>query len=363
MLSSDFENAVEQKRILFYIRGCHHFHLVYNLVKNNPDYHFYFVSNFVKREDYIKSPLYALKNSFYIDDFDNLFCKLPLFGLYLTTDAQMTAAHRFSLNLSRLFSNMSVKTVELEHGLFQLGVDYFDVPEGYRFYNDSLPTNVIADTFLSYVQEKKIKNSVAVGYPPYTNQEANYYKGCYTLILSNLHWETYSQVEKYNFYQTVINLVMDFPDHLFIWRRHPGEIVNSSCRKMLMDLLNVLYPKHSNLLWEGGLTEKIATEDLIAKCENVITTPSTTLLDCEICQKDTYVYACKTNACLIEKLKIKSVFGSLSELKNIFNNKALLKTGKLQLYKNEAFRSVIEKNYGLPSVDKSIYLEKIIQYK
>lgn len=363
MLSCNFKEVVTQKRILFYIRGTHHFHLVYNIAQANPDYHFYFVSNFVKKEDFISSPLYELDNCFYVEDLSNLLCKLPMFGLYMTTDCQMTAAHRFSLNLARLFAKIGVKVVELEHGLFQLGLDYFDVPCKHNFYNDSLPTNIVADVFLSYAPEPEIKNAVAIGYPPYQNQNQNYYTGNYTLVLSNLHWETYSQVEKYNFYQSVVNLAIDNPQQVFIWRRHHGEMVNGACVRMLKNIVNTLCPQHQNLVLEDAMIDGVSTEDLIAKADNVISTPSTTLLDCEMAQKHTYVYACDTNQCLIDKMKIKTVFHKDRELKNIFSQKAQIQTGKLYVYNNKLFRDVVENNYRLPHPEKLTYLEDIVPYK
>lgn len=362
MLKTNFKEAQKQKRILFYIRGMHHCHLVCNLVKNNPDYQFYFISNFLKKEDYIRSALYPLKNCFFIGDINNLYTKLPVFGLFMTTDCQMTAAHRYALNLARLFKKLDVKTVELEHGLFQLGLDYFDVPSGVNFYNDSLPTSIVSDVFLSYAKDSRVSQAVCIGYPPHEKVQ-EFYTGKYTLILSNLHWETYTDVEKYRFYQSIIRLASEHPDQVFIWRQHPGEKNSAMCRKMYAQLLSVLSPRHLNLIIESKAFEDISTEELIAKAKNVISTVSTTLLDCEIAKKDTYIYACDTNASLIEKLSLCKTFSSYEELTYLFNKKAPLKTGKLNPYNNKAFREVVEKNYHLPELDKAIYLDEIVQYK
>lgn len=363
MLKTNFKEAQKQKRILFYIRGTHHCHLVYNLVKNNPDYQFYFISNFLKKEDYIRSVLYPLDNCFFISDVNNLYTKLPLFGLYMTTDCQMTAAHVYSLNLRRLFAKLDVKTVELEHGLFQLGLDYFDIPSGIDFHDDSLPTPIVADVFLSYAKDSRIPQAVCIGYPPYEKKQEPVYEGNYTLVLSNLHWKTYTDVEKYRFYQNIVRLVSENPEQLFVWRQHPGEKASPACKRIYTQLLSILSPRHKNLVIESPAFDELSTEELIVKAKNVISTVSTTLLDCEIAKKDTYIYACDTNKSLIEKLPLCKTFSSYEELNYLFNKKAPLKTGKLNLYNNAAFREVVEGIYHMPELDKTVYLDEIVQYK
>ena len=363
MLKTDFKNEQKQKRILFYIRGMHHCHLVYNIAKNNPKYQFYFTSNYLKKDDYIRSVLYPLDNCFFVEDIKNLYAKLPLFGLFITTDCQMTAAHWYSLNISRLFTKLNVKTVELEHGLFQLGLDYFDLPSGVNFYNDSLPTSIVADVFLSYGKEPRIPQAVCIGYPPYEKTRLNSYTGNYTLILSNLHWETYTDVEKYRFYETIIRLVSEHPERLFVWRQHPGEKNSASCKRIYSQIFSIIAPRHQNLIIENKMFDNIITEELIAKAKNIISTVSTTLLDCEIEKKDTYVYACETNASLIEKLSKSKTFSSYEELSSIFDKKAAVVTGKLNPYNNKAFQEMVEKNYHQPELDKAVYLDDIVQYK
>lgn len=363
MLKTDFEKVQKQKRILFYINGKHHYHLVYNLVKNNPDYQFYFFAPSVEKEDYIRSVLYPLENSFLIKDENILLMKLPVFGLFITTDCQMASPHRRSLHLAHLFTKLNVKTVELEHGLFQLGLDYYDVPSGVNFWNDSLPTPIVADVFLSYAKEPRVPKAVCIGYPPYIKSQNNSYTGNYTLILSNLHWDTYTNVEKYRFYQSVIRLAAGHPDRLFVWRQHHGEKTRQDCKRMYSGLFSAISPCHANLIIEHKMFDDISTEDLIAKATNVISTVSTTLLDCEINKKDTYVYACNTIESLIRKMPKCKTFSSYEELKAVFDKKASIETGKLNPYDNQAFRKVVEENYHISEFDKAVYLDEIVQYK
>ena len=364
MIKTDFDIIIKQKKILFYIRGKYNFYLINNIVKSNPDYYFYFISNALQKDEYIKSELYSLPNTVFIENLNVLNYKLHMFGLFITINSATSSAYNFSLKFSQVLNRFNIKTIELQHGLFQLGIDYFHNPNKTYFYNDSLQNNIVADTFLSFVPYDKIENSICIGYPPYTQtQNTNYLNGAYTLILTNLHWKSYTDIERYNFYQFIVRLSYDNPNRLFILRQHPAEKLNENCQKIYKNVLENFSADQINIVSENEIFDDINTEELIAKSKNVISTVSTTLLDCEINKKNTYIYECDTSRLLIKKISSCKTFSSYEELISIFDKKATIETGRLKLYDNSVFRKVVGKNYYVPKFDKTTYLEIIKDFK
>lgn len=338
-------NDKQVKRIFCYLRGCHHFDLFYNIFRNNPCIDFYIHSNFIKVDEYRKSKLYLLENVYFVSDLNAFKFKLNLFGAFITTDAQSTSPHSYSLQLILLFKKLSIPVIELQHGLFQLGLHYFDCPYKEIFHDDSLPTKSWADHILAYYPINNCDNISVIGYPPY-DQNLNAYTGEYVLILSNMHWKSYSVEEKYAFYKTVLQFVEN-SDGLFVWKMHHGEIQDVSCQNMLKNLF-LLFPNAQDKIiffHQNDMFQRNSVVRLIQKSRWVISTVSTVLLDCEIYHKKAFVFKCDSNLCLVQKLKDSCSFRDCQELKTLSMQDVEFKTGLLQKYNNAVFLDCINKLY------------------
>ena len=353
------------KRVFCYLRGVHHFDLFYNIFKENPDVEFYFHSNYIPVDFYRRSKLYELPNVYFTADIKKFKYKLNLFGAFITTDAQATAPHAYSLEIIHFFNKLGVPVFELQHGLFQLGLHYYDVPHKEIFHDDSFCTETFADHVLAYYPENAAASSTVIGYPAYDHLPEPY-EGEYTLILSNLHWETYDKEEKYQFYKMMMELAVENPKQTYIWKMHHGEQVNPICNSMIKSLFEIYPHARKNIIFyhENEFLSKSSVTELIQKSREVISTISTVLLDCDMCNKKTATYCCPTVECLINRMKNPQSFTCLEELKEVLGQeKKHFSTGLLYKYDNKAFRKTLDKLYQPTKLSKSEFLELVLEFK
>lgn len=337
-------NTPKKRMILCYLNGTHHFELFYNIFHYNPDIDFYIISKNINEDDYRKSGVYNLDNVFFVAETEKLIYKLNCFGALITTDIQQARAHKYSLKIANLFYKLHIPVIELQHGLFQLGLHYYDMPNRENFRDDSLPTKSFAEHILTYYPISNYKNITTIGYPPY-NEDHPTYQGEYTLILSNMHWPIYSPEEKYNFYKTILQYVEHNHEKMFIWKMHHGEMKNTT---MLKELFNVFPTAKKNIILyqDNAMLQKNSITNLIAKADKVISTVSTVLLDCERWGKDTYTYSSNAINSLVKKLKNPQAFTNIEDLEILVNtgNKRF-ETGLLHKYDNDAFKRTINHLY------------------
>lgn len=353
------------KKVFCYLRGVHHFDLFYNIFLLNPDIEFYIHSNFISADLYRKSKIYDLSNVYFVTDIKKFKYKLKSFGAFITTDAQAAAPHTYSLELINFFNKLSVPVFELQHGLFQLGLHYYDVPVKEVFHDDSFPTGSFADHVLTYYPNKRNIPSTVVGYPAYKEAPLPY-DGEYILILSNLHWETYDKEEKYYFYKMMFELANSLPKQMLIWKMHHGEQVNPHCNSIIKSLFDIFPKAKKNIIFyhENEFLSKSSTMELIQKAHAIISTVSTVLLDCEMCRKKAVTFSSPAVRCLIERMEHPQAFTNLQELKDLLdipeNN---FSTGLLYKYDNEAFRKVLDKLYKHSDLSNKEFLDIVLDFK
>lgn len=352
-----------KKKIFCYLRGTHHFALFYNIFLQNPDIEFYVHSNFINEDEYRKSKLYDLENVFFVTNINYFKYKFEIFGAFITTDAQATAAHLYSLRLIALFNELRIPVFEMQHGLFQLGLHYSDVFTKENFHADSLATKSFADYIFTYYPIDNYNNTTVIGYPPFTKEEKAY-GGNYVLILSNLHWETYKEEEKYNFYKTVLQFVQEHPEKLFVWKFHLGEIIKDN-KKIIEDLFTIYPAAKQNIIFyhENDMLKRLPLSALIQKSDFVISTVSTVLLDCEIYKKRTYIYKCPANECLINKMKKPPVFNNYAELAALIQENKTFVSGLLYKYNNNEFKTCIDNLYKVPDIARTDMLKIYLKYE
>ena len=345
-------NKTSSKNIFCYINGKHHFDLLYSIVAQNQDINFFVFSPNINLDDFIQSQLYSLNNITLIKnneaEINELIFKIKAFGLMVTTDAQATSAHKKSLQFVNFFQKNKVKVLELQHGLFQLGLHYSSKPNKDAFKSDCLPLASYADYVLTYYPTL-LPNEIVIGYPLYNKKNMPNIKGEYTLILSNLHWNIYTDSQRNLFYTSVIQLIKNNPNTLFIWKMHHGEIAQLNKVK---EILNTWGEMKKNIIFtnEDSLFKYTSTSDLIKNSKNVISTVSTVLLECEMHHKPTIIFETQNIKCLVDKIQRKTTFQNYQELKEAYNSKHLnLRTGHLIQYNNSIFRDTINKLYKEPN--------------
>ena len=184
--------------------------------------------------------------------------------------------------------------------------------------------------------------------------------GDYLLILTNLHWPTYTITEKENFYEAVAQLAEEHPELPVVWKMHHAE---ASSAAPTWKYVQTALSKHAGVKERirfahlvPELKDKTAAE-IIAGAKCVVSTVSTVLLDCEICRRPTAVYGCASNDVIVKMIKKADVFSDFQSLEALFKKGlSVIHTGKLHPYNNAAFRAVLEELYKPSALTPSEFL-------
>jgi len=359
----NIDSVTEDRRlVLLYVRGAFHFPLIEPLVRHNPDIEFFLHSNLFGNGEVERSGLLAYANFHFTSGLDEIKYKLNQFGAFITTDAEPANPHSYSLRLIEFFHAIGVPVFELQHGLFQLGLHYYDVPHGCHFGGDSLLASSFADNVLAYYPPTSVETPcTAIGYPPFSGQKETSKGSDWTLVLSNLHWPTYTNEERRSFYESVYRLAAEGPSPV-VWKLHHGEIGSQRCNVLRKELA-AKYPQAAGRLrfhHEDALLRDLKLGTLIVRAGNVISTVSTVLLDCEMQNKRVAIFSCPSVACLIDKLARKDVFSTTEELFALLSRgPERLVTGHLLPYDNGAFRNALDASYRETTLSRKEYLSAV----
>ena len=352
------------RMVLFYINGKHHFPLIAPIIKANPDIDFFIHSRGATEEDYRRSELFRQGNSHFVAALSRLQYKLNLFGAYISTDMHAAGAHAYSLRIAKIFYTLGVPVFELQHGMFQIGLHYYDKPSRELFWDDSLPTKSFALRVLTYYPvADSIATHTVIGYPPFDAPVPAGRTGEYVLVLSNMHWNTYTHDERYNFYKAVFDYARCHPQEHFVWKVHMGEVKTPLCKAMVMGMFDIYPSLRERIVFthEQEVMPLLPLSEMIANAKCVISTPSTVLLDCEMHSSRVAVYSCTTNRALTSKMKSASFFGNAEELERCMADGPVpLESGMLLPYDNAAFRRALDESYHVTDKGQSEWLDIIV---
>ena len=353
------------KMVLCYLNGRHSIPLMIPAVQGNPDVEFYFHSRTFAGVDFMATPMSECPNAHFVGDFDELKFKLNLFGAFITTDANAARSHVYSLKLVSMFKALGIPVLELQHGMFQIGLHYYDVPSGMSFWGDSLPSKSFADRVLAFYQPiRRTPPSTVIGYPPYSGEPSGGGGGEYLLVLTNLHWPTYTTDEKMAFLDAVAALVESRPELPVVWKMHHAETPPASKINQMVGEVLGRHPDAKRRIRFAHLDpefkDKTASE-LIAGAKCAVSTVSTVLLDCEIYRRPTAVYACASNDCLVKMIKSADFFGDGSSLAALFERGLRpIQSGKLLAYDNAAFRAALDAIYKPSPITQEKFLSLLL---
>jgi|TARA_B110000908_G_C10236537_1_gene443660 hypothetical protein len=347
VIETDFGKT--KKNIFMHINGAHHLALIQPICKSNPDYDFYIYSENISQDIYKHEKIYHLGNVYFPNNITDILFKLNNFGLFIGTDLQLTSAHCKGIQLAKKFRDVGLGVIELQHGLFQLGFHYFSIPRKDFTSGDVNPVKSYADSQLFFYSAEVGAN--VIGYPPTLEKLKENYEGEYCLILSNLNWDTYTNIERLDFYFAVVRMVLEHKEKQFIWRMDHGELMSKTCKMLLFSVcafygIVIKNLKNLSINPAGGLNPDISS--LVAKSSAVVSTVSTVLLDVEMYENNTMVFDCDSIHKLVDLLEIKTTFRQYADLTRFFDTKNPLLSGKLVEYDNSVFRKVVDDHFSLP---------------
>lgn len=247
---------------------------------------------------------------------------------------------------------LEIPIIELPHGLIQSGYNldddsrFIDLSSYYDGIGKSLPS--FASLRLSWYGEN------SVGYPRH-NALKNFKPKIvprYTVITTNTNWFLYSVDDKRHFFNMIFRYAERHPKRIFIWSPHPAESNDQTYSSHITPL------RPANVL-TYGLTKDIffdgieGSNDLIAYCEDGITTLSTCILEYEIHKKEVQVFSTAGVEKILSNFTRCKTFTSLDEM---LEPSTPVVTGLLEDYNHEAFDRMVA---TAPKSDPrdSIYLD------
>ncbi len=363
----DFKDDKYKRKILCFYHNAFVLDLFYTLAGNNQDTLFIFLTNISDAHDtFYRHKASELKNVIRADlkELADVVLKLKSVGLLITSAAQSDRLCKDGLKVVALCNQSKIPVFEIQHGMFQHGIHYQSGEQ--ELSNESLTAETYADRILTYYPAG-MENEIVIGYPAFNNQ-AKAIAGDYTLVLSNLHWQTYQKLNVYKFYHAVIKYAAKHPEQIFMWQPHPGEMANGGLNHLLLKSLFGIYPKaRRNFIniKENPVSNLVPTSEWIRKAGRVISTISTVLLECEMYQKPTLIWECEDTKVLLDKIKTKASFKDYADLcrMNDLPDEALqLKSGLLLPYDNDAFRRAVAAHYHGPAESDRNLLADVLKY-
>lgn len=240
-------------------------------------------------------------------------------------------------NLLSAALKLEIPIIELPHGLIQSGYNldddsrFIDLSSYYEGIGKSLPS--IASMRLTWYGEN------SVGYPRH-NAFKNFKDKIvprYTVITTNTNWFLYSVEDKRHFFNVVFKFAERNPSRIFIWSPHPAESNEQTYSNHVIPL------RPANVL-TYGLTKDIffdgieGSNDLIAYCEDGISTLSTCILEYEIHKKNVQVFSTVGVENILSAFTSCKTFESIDELSE--SSEPVI-TGMLEDYNNERFDELV----------------------
>ena len=262
------------------------------------------------------------------NDIDLIFSSLHTFDLIFSFNTLTSPYHTYSAPFLPVAKQVGIPIVEIQHGLFQFGINYYDDSKILSFADPRYGQGKIrsfADHQICWFGEDGIGYPRSPKTPAYKPENLKF-----ILLATNLNWYLYSDQDRLHWINLIRNICEKFRDFTFIWKPHPAEI---NVIKAYHDCMKAI--EHSNL-WLYGIKNDIffhgveSHEDLINLCQAGITTPGTSILDFAICNKPFTVFNTEATSELNSRFQNMLTYSTEEELSNFCSG---LRSNSIQPYK------------------------------
>jgi len=324
----------QRRYVLLYLQGLWQLQLCRHMFSQLPDIEWVVCIEADSATTLKLSETFAApSNVTYIYHLHDVYLRLDVFSAVISTWAVPHRAHTRGILLYSACAQLGIPVFELQHGLFQVGVNYQErasiVGDGFYGAASALPVRNFHDKLLAWSGEG------AIGYPGFFNLRAGKDAG-YCLILSNMHWNIYGEIDQTLFFEGVLATVEAHPDIRFIWKPHPAEVSKRTAKYFKPASENA----YANLVVMTNnvmAAQELTTEDLIRDCSYAISSISTVLMELEMYHKKVAVYAPAVASGLWQQLRTVSKFVYPGELLKLFpklarksSREGLFESGMLQ---------------------------------
>lgn len=257
-------------------------------------------------------------------------------------------AHIQPLIAASLLREMSIQIIDIQHGLFQWGVNFSDssVQQGFsKGAGVSLPYATEADIQLTWNGEN------AIGYPRMhaTRSRRQGPSGSQVItIATNTNWHIYSAEEQIRLREILRQLFLDLPHQTFAFKPHPAE--TSAKKSLLFDLVAEISTNRKTFanvqvvpsLQDGGQT----LTDLIKNSDSGIVTAGTSIMDFELFGIPCVAFECRSTSMLLNSLSNIETFSNYDELLSFLSRTdpkiGVPETGHLRTFDPDALNHTIE---------------------
>ncbi|TWF57149.1 hypothetical protein [Neorhizobium alkalisoli] len=223
-------------------------------------------------------------------------------------------AHGNLLLLTALMREIGVTVLDIQHGLYQWGINFTDDSreQGYSGTSGiSMPISTLADQQITWAGVN------GIGYPRYKREHlAQPQSHAPILVATNTNWHIYGEEDRYRFRHILRQLFCSLPRTRFIWKPHPAEW--SPTNPVLLELINAIRAEPKDFpnvtLVGGGQGDQSTLTELIGRCRAGIATVGTAVIDFEMLRKPCAIFECGAVSSLNAHFVRKDQFGNLKQL-------------------------------------------------
>jgi hypothetical protein len=279
-------STINKNRVLLVCNAPAHVSMAINLcVCQDVEYLIYFRDVDVRR---IATKFQAPRVQFSSDE-DLVFARLHTFNLILSFATLCAPHHLVLLPFLSVAKRVGIPIVEIQHGLFQYGINYYDDSRVLDF-RDIRCGQGDVPSFADH--QMRWFGGNGIGYPRHQSKcdSSNATSREFVLIASNINWYLYEDRSRLLWISLIDRICAANPDLLFVWKPHPAESVVCSTYYQAMQSI-----AHNNFL-EYGIDRDIyfngvdGLEELACYAKAGILTVGTSILDFALYSKPCVVY-------------------------------------------------------------------------
>lgn len=361
--------SLDARNILVIVNSLSELDSAWLIFRENPDYVFCAVipGEFCF-QDFCNSRLSELPNLILNCSQNDVLYKIRNTGLVLAVGCGASGILPDFLRLISFCSELHIPVAELQCSILRLGASDFTKPESYaetktlKTDHDFINAGGFADYLLSYYPATAERcNGTVIGFTKYHQKELNcsFCNAGYVLVLADFSVGCFTAEDTDAFLGCIIKTAASYPDIQFLIRPDDSGIEFYFNKTISFNACeNITIVQFDPLL---GL---IPFDSLIADSAKVVSTLSSSLLECEALGKDTIVYKCKSCSGLLDEIDECRTFSNADELRPFVEGRehCAVRTGKLIEFDNSVFRDFVERTFSVPDLPKQQILKQIVRY-
>lgn len=281
----------------------------------------------------------------YTSELNFFILQTPTLNAALTFGCLPHPAHNNVLLLTSLLKELAIPVLDIQHGLYQWGINFTDTSLEQGFAGEagiSLPIKTQADYQITWAGEN------AIGYPRHkaaapvrTTTDGP------ILVATNTNWHIYSEEDRQTFIRTLHLIFTGLNSVRFLWKPHPAEMSpNNIALNEFMESIRQSRTTYGNVeIFTQNNLEPVTLTDLIRGCRAGIATIGTSVIDFEMLGKPCAIFDSPTVRALNARLSQADTFHNFESLLAWFGrldeNTPPPVTGQLHPFNPRAFSDIV----------------------